>query len=108
MSFCPRGAAKPAGVEVRNSRYRPLIDAGLADQCQRFAEHFNDRGAEEIAAELRHAAFGISEITNVLCPIASSRDAAALIAAASPPATMKSRPAAATSGRPNTGAATNR
>jgi len=40
-------------------------------------------------------------------PIVSSRGVAASIAAASPPATMNSRPAAATSGRPNTGAATN-
>ena len=72
MSFWPKGAAKPGGVKrpsaikdaiclvdrrIEQGRGQklqilPLVDAGLADKRHSFAEHFDHRGAEEIAAEL--------------------------------------------------------
>src|SRR5258706_340845 len=52
----------------------------------------------------RLAACGVSDTTKVLFPIASKSGAAALTAAGAPAATMKSWPAAATSGRPSTSA----
>jgi isoquinoline 1-oxidoreductase subunit beta len=54
----------------------------------------------------RLAAFGVSETTKILWPMASSRGIAVSIAAGSPAATTRSWRAAAASGRPKTGAAT--
>ncbi len=54
----------------------------------------------------RLAADGVFETTEVIRPIASSRGAAALTASSDPAATIANWPAAATSGRPNTGAET--
>src|SRR5205807_2281490 len=105
------GLVDRGGEQGRGQKLEILVpvDAGLADEGHGLAQPLDHRGQKEIAAELDQVrGLGLIPDGKRPLPIASRRGEQAVTASGAPAATMKSFPAAATSGRPKTDAATKR